>query len=1096
MNTVIKYSGRIRLFNPLPLFLFVFSITGHVHAADEYPATRMYYFDIGVAPLHDWASPDCDAAVASVGAYFVATYMSSGYYYDNFGPCQLNAGLSGIATFDIHDKRGPVEVVTSGSRNVGSYGICREGYHISAYGITCYKNIDADAAKSLGESNMCSANASPYQGNPINVGSGNKYLEETDYQSSGPVPLVFKRYYNSKAYLIEENTWSHNYDYKIQVLSQSSIQGLPKTIRVIRPNKRSLTFYSAVIPDTIFGYKRAWFAVNPDVQNDYKLTVVWDDASPFMSPVISQWVLTTPTSREVYGADYEIISITDLSDNMISLERQGSTTTVSNNLGESFDIVFSNEDTVSFLSTPLGNITYTYNGNNIGAVLYPDGRQKQYLYEQSYAETSLLTGIIDERGIRYATYVYDSFGNGISSYHADDADKIDINGYVSAGTITNIGTRAVTNSRLQDTGYTFVNNYGVSTVTDISNCRNCGFSNAQFDYDEDANLISRIIDGVMEFREDYDDKGNPQTVTSAYGTSNAVIRSYTYDPRFQSKITSITEPSVYTGSNKITSYSYDDFGNTTSEIIDGFQPDGTPVSRTTTYTYNGPLNQLSEINGPRTNVTDIYTLEYYPDSPASGNNRARLKKITAPEGVVLYDNISYTATGNIDTYTGLNGLQVDMDYYTGNDRLELLTQTDAGTGEIRKTRWSYLATGEVETITQGYASPAATTITLGYDDARRLTRVYDGFSNYIEYTLDTEGNVLSEKVFNQSTALLKALNQTFDAYNRLDISTQLNETRNRDFAPDGTLDREVDGKNVVTDYSYDALRRLTTIVQDMGGAAPTSANALTQLDYDVQNNLVAVTDPNGGQTGYTYDDLGNLLSLSSPDTGTAVYTHDAAGNTITMTDAKGQAFSYTYDALGRRLLADAPGVNDDVVYLYDSCVNGDGKLCTVARAGAVVSYSYNAFGETGTVSQSVDAFPPYEQAVSQLMYIYDETGRLKDMMYPSGNKITYTYDMAGNVYNVILNDVEANLVTGAEYYPFGPPKLVTRGNATSIFGYMDNAYRTWIIGNGGYFYDIIYYDANGNPVTFYSSEGRQSHTYDALDRLDTSTGPYGTRDYD
>ena len=34
---------------------------------------------------------------------------------------------------------------------------------------------------------------------------------------------------------------------------------------------------------------------------------------------------------------------------------------------------------------------------------------------------------------------------------------------------------------------------------------------------------------------------------------------------------------------------------------------------------------------------------------------------------------------------------------------------------------------------------------MAYDDARRLTRITDGLNNYIEYVLDTEGNVEHEE---------------------------------------------------------------------------------------------------------------------------------------------------------------------------------------------------------------------------------------------------------------------------------------------------------------------------------------------------------------
>ena len=97
---------------------------------------------------------------------------------------------------------------------------------------------------------------------------------------------------------------------------------------------------------------------------------------------------------------------------------------------------------------------------------------------------------------------------------------------------------------------------------------------------------------------------------------------------------------------------------------------------------------------------------------------------------------------------------------------------------------------------------------------------------------------------------------------------------------------------------------------------------------------------------------------------------------------------------------------------------------------------------------------------------------------------------------MILNDGEKNLVTSAQYYPFGAERQVVRGNGSMVFEHRDQAYRPFDIGNSSYFFDVINYDANGNPASFNSSEGSKTHTYDALNRLESSSGPYGSRDYD
>ena len=183
----------------------------------------------------------------------------------------------------------------------------------------------------------------------------------------------------------------------------------------------------------------------------------------------------------------------------------------------------------------------------------------------------------------------------------------------------------------------------------------------------------------------------------------------------------------------------------------------------------------------------------------------------------------------------------------------------------------------METITTGDGTPDATTLTFGYDAARRLTRIADGLGNYLDYTLDTEGNRTFEKTYDSGGALKKQLSQTFDIYNRLDTSAQANENTDSDFAPDGTLDLQTDGNGAVTDYSYDSLKRLTQVVQNLGGANPTTADTPTGYGYDAADRLVAVTDPNNGNTSYAYDDLGNLLSQTSPDTGSTSFQYDAAG---------------------------------------------------------------------------------------------------------------------------------------------------------------------------------------------------------------------------
>ncbi len=559
----------------------------------------------------------------------------------------------------------------------------------------------------------------------------------------------------------------------------------------------------------------------------------------------------------------------------------------------------------------------------------------------------------------------------------------------------------------------------------------------------------------------------------------------------------MTEPSVHAGANKITTYSYDNFGNRIAETVAGFKPDSTVVSRTTTWQYNGPLHQLTRIDGPGTDVSDITNFRYYPDDPLEGNNRARLKEIEDALGILIRRNIQYTATGKVASEDRPNGLSLNYTYYPGNDRLETLTKRSASAVQV--TRWTYLATGEVQSITTAHGTPAATTVTFGYDPARRLVRVTDGIGNYIDYSLDTEGNRVAEQTRDSSGTLYKALTQTFDAYNRLDLSQSGNnpasplERVDADYAPDGSLDKATDGNGSITDYSYDALKRLLTSTQDLGGTDPSTANASTQYGYDVDDRLTTVTDPNNGTTAYQYDDLGNLLATTSPDTGTTTYSYDDAGNVLSKTTASGTpeaiTHSYSYDALNRLTGVTTPGPQEDVTYSYDSCPNGSGRLCRVTTGSAAVFYRYDGFGNVTT-----------HQGVS---YTHDATNRLKTVTYPSGTVVTYHYDAAGQVDGVDLtvNGQTQSLAGAIGYVPYGGVASLTYGNGKSLTQTWDSAYRlTAQSVPGALALSYPLYDHNGNLIQRDDSLGSaSSFGYDPLNRLDTASGPFGggwNYDYD
>jgi len=693
---------------------------------------------------------------------------------------------------------------------------------------------------------------------------------------------------------------------------------------------------------------------------------------------------------------------------------EGQLTTISDSLGRSANFDYETAGNLDTITSVRGVYTFSYDANNnLSGISYPGGDSKTYIYDDLNWPNAL-TGIIDENGNRYATYAYNLEGKAILSEHAG--------GDMHATLVYNAdGTTTVTDGRGQIRTYQFERISDVSHVTQIAGppCSSCSIANKAATYDINGNpdLVTDFNDNVTDY--DYDlTINNVIKQVEAVGTPEQRRTDYIYDPRFNNKITSRIEVSVVTGSTKTTTYVYDDFANRTSMSVAGFRPDGTAVSRTTSYQYTGPLNQLSQIDGPRTDVTDVTTLDYYSNDVTQGFNRGRLQRITGPAGIVLRDNILYTATDKTLSEDRPNGISLAYTYYAGNDRLETLTETSSGAiPSSRVTRWTYLATGEVETITQADGTVLATTTRLVYDDARRLIGMVDQLGNHIDYVLDTEGNRTDEKVFDSANVLYKSVQQTFDIYNRLDTRTLVDEIIDYNFQPDGSLDNSINAKNVSTDFQYDALQRLTTTTGDMGGTDADTQDTLTQYVYDAGDRLTSVTSPNNNST-YSYDDLGNLLSETSPDRGLRSYTYDEAGNVSSITDARSITVNYSYDTLNRVTTIDYPDTAEDIAMTYDTatgCANGLGKLCRVTDNSGTTAYTYNAFGNLA------------QQTATQLGviystgYSYDALNRVTRMTAPSGRDVTYTYDALGRTASIdaVVNGSSQTVVHNTQYRPDG-----------------------------------------------------------------------------
>lgn len=183
------------------------------------------------------------------------------------------------------------------------------------------------------------------------------------------------------------------------------------------------------------------------------------------------------------------------------------------------------------------------------------------------------------------------------------------------------------------------------------------------------------------------------------------------------------------------------------------------------WTYNEDGQVLTH-DGPRTDVADITTHEYYSDTVftgtdpfAVGHTRGDLRQSTGPGGHVTRYTL-HNKAGQLLEMIDPNDVVTSHTY---DLRQRLTSTTVAG----QTTRFSYWPTGLIQRITQ----PDDSWTHHEYDDALRLIKLTDNLGNSISYTLDSMGNRTAEDVRDPAGALRRQLARGIDALGRVQLVT-------------------------------------------------------------------------------------------------------------------------------------------------------------------------------------------------------------------------------------------------------------------------------------------------------------------------------------
>jgi RHS repeat-associated protein len=892
-------------------------------------------------------------------------------------------------------------------------------------------------------------------GNPIEVTGGNKFQAIADYQSAGPNVLEFTRYYNGLAINGSPplsrglgTSWRSTFDRSIRIST-------PTTVSVERPSGRILQF----------AFNGIW---RPDTDIDLQLTRsgnIWtlkdstDTVETYETGSPSHAILREIRFRNGYTQSL----IYDASGLLSSVV-------------DSFDrsLLFTYDDgRLATLTTPEGTVTsYSFEPSQAGGALdrlrsATDGAggTETYLYEQG-ALPFALTGILNPKGNRSATWTYDAAGRALSSKHGVDADTTTVRYNAD-------GTRTVTNALGLQEVYRFAELQGIPKVKRIDRLATATTAAASqaFTYDANGYLASETDWNGNETRYVNDARGLRLTVTEAAGTPQARTTTTTYHPGLHLPV-KIVRPGV------TTDFVYDVDGNlltrTESDTSTGTKPSASQGTlRKWTYTWSRGL--LAATTGPRTNVIDLF------EHDASG----ALTSVTNARGHVT-SVTSHTAGGRPLTIVDPNGVATEL-LYDGRQRL--ISSTVHAEGGALTTGYVHDLTGNLVTVTK----PDGSALTYTYDAANRLTAVTDLFGQRMVYRLDALGNRTRLEVFDADGEVARTGSATFDALGRVTGETGgEGQVTRYTYDRNGNLLKITNPLSRETSQAFDALNRRIRVTDP--------ADGVTQTQYDAHDRILSVSDPNGAVTLYSYDGFGRRTKTVSPDTGTTLYKYDVADNLIQKTDARGAVTTYTYDALDRMLSVKFPGVSgQNITYQYDQAagVFGVGRLTTVKDPAGTLTRVYDARGNVASELRK------YGKAKLTTAYAHDEANRIVSLTYPSGGRADYARDAMGRVTGLTFKPkgvaAPLSVVSAIGYKPFGPENSLTFGNGileTRLFD--DDGRLTSLAATGlAPVQNLTYgYDAADNVRSIADSvdvASSQSFGYDTLDRLTSASGAYGAR---
>ncbi|MBA4387731.1 MAG: hypothetical protein C0404_07100 [Verrucomicrobia bacterium] len=865
-------------------------------------------------------------------------------------------------------------------------------------------------------------------GDPVNVLSGNMFMQETDFSIPCPgLALTFERWYNGGQASTGSlgSGWQTIYDWKLSDLA-TDMSGYTLYWKQLRSGDGQSYFFRQI-------------GTNICGTNVYMAPV---DANMQLSMTASNYTVTMPGNMFMgFNTNGYLETISNLWGNCLTLSYSNSYPSnllvkVEHNNGQQFTIGYNSSNWISWVQTTTNlSMSFLYDScarlTNATRQVGPATEVTSYSAIDFLGNPNWMSRKQDAIGHNY-NYNYDtnsrctdvSIDNGAGLTFAVQCQSYKTNTGIPGGWAEQTDGRTVyykrtaTNSGPQTNQYW---NYSfdptLQRVTQILEPATNGVrAGMSCKYDTFNNVTNQLVwglnsNGWYRMTALYDGWGNPTNVGFGYKSNPSNFWNATWNTN-DLTLSSVTDPEgakvslEYTNSYLSRARLY---YNTTSsyDTVFGYTTDGLLASVTNAnghgarFLYDGygfPTSVIPPV-GPVVN----YAWNQYGD----------LQTVSRPSGDLdINDNpIMRVTTFRSDTkgqvtnvvfcHNATNYFENAFFMYNAIGDITNFVDT-AG----RSTRLSYLPTHKLASVSRTLtgATNAEITTSFEYDNQFNGLRVRDAKGRNVEsYSLDFQDRVIAvTNLDGQSMSVRYTVGDCVDSITRFDATIVSNQ-----YNPDGLLSR----------FTYPGGTNTFTYLRNGLLRTATNLSGIVSNTYDFANRLTATksTAPSG-TVNYTWFPAGQVSNVVSV-AGTNTYELDLGDRLAAITATGRRAtplrFEFGYDTnygLVSSIVSTSANISatleydyrDRLVGLYWSGTNFVRNFgCGYNSAGLVSGVTFETGDQVAYSYDSLDRLTeekrtsPTGQTISDECYTYDEVGN-RTVKTRDGITVNYSYSNGNN----------------------------------------------------------------------------------------------------